>query len=148
MASPDKERVMGSFRKVLAVRTSAEGDIVDLTEELSSAVRACGFMDGLACMFVSHSTAALFTIEDEEGLRKDMRGALQRIFPKEIEYEHHLRWGDGNGHSHIRSAFLGTSLTVPFHDGAPELGTWQQVVLMELDNRGRDRKVVIQIIGE
>jgi secondary thiamine-phosphate synthase enzyme len=148
MASPDKERDMGSFRKALAVRTSAEGDIVDLTEELNSAVRACGFKTGLACIFVSHSTAALFTIENEDGLRKDMRDGLQRLFPKEIEYEHHKRWGDGNGHSHIRSAFLGTSLTVPFHDGAPDLGTWQQVVLMELDNRGRDRKIIIQIIGE
>lgn len=148
MASPDKERAMGSFRKVLALRTSAEGDILDLTEELVSAVRASGFMEGLACVFVGHSTAALFTIENEEGLRRDMRDALQRSFPKDIEYEHHLRWGDGNGHSHIRSAFLGTSLTVPFHEGTPDLGTWQQVVLMELDNRGRDRRIIIQIIGE
>jgi secondary thiamine-phosphate synthase enzyme len=148
MASPDKERVMGSFRKVLVVRTSAEGDIVDLTEELSSTVQACGLKDGLACVFVSHSTAALFTIENEDGLRSDMREGLQRLFPKEIEYEHHRRWGDGNGHSHIRSAFLGTSLTVPFHEGVPDLGTWQQVVLIELDNHGRDRRVIIQIIGE
>jgi secondary thiamine-phosphate synthase enzyme len=139
---------MGSFRKVLTVRTSAEGDIVDLTEELGTAVRASGFMDGLACVFVGHSTAALFTIENEDGLRIDMREGLQRLFPKEIEYEHHLRWGDGNGHSHIRSAFLGTSLTVPFHEGVPELGTWQQVVLMELDIRGRERRIIMQIIGE
>jgi len=139
---------MGCFRKVISVRTSEEGDVVDLTEDLGSAVRACGFRDGLACVFVAHSTAALFTIENEEGLRRDMRDALQRLFPKEMEYRHHLRWGDGNGHSHIRSAFLGTSLTVPFHEEVLELGTWQQVVLMELDNRGRDRKVIIQIIGE
>lgn len=139
---------MGSYRKVLNVRTSSEGDILDLTEHLKAAVRESRLMDGMACVFVAHSTAALFTIENEEGLRKDMRGALQRLFPKEIEYEHHLRWGDGNGHSHIRSAFIGTSMTVPFHEGVPELGTWQQVVLMELDNRGRERKVVIQIIGD
>ena len=139
---------MGSFRKVLTVRTSAEGDIVDLTEELVTTVRASGFMEGLACVFVGHSTAALFTIENEEGLQRDMRDALQRLFPKEIEYEHHRRWGDGNGHSHIRSAVLSTSLTVPFHQGIPDLGTWQQVVLMELDNRGRERKIIIQIIGE
>jgi len=139
---------MGSYRKVLTVRTSAEGDIVDLTEELNSTVRASKFMDGLACVFICHSTAALFTIENEEGLRADMREGLQRLFPKEIDYEHHRRWGDGNGHSHIRSAFLGTSLTVPFHEGVPQLGTWQQVVLMELDNRGRERKIIIQIIGE
>ena len=139
---------MGSFRKVLVLRTDAEGDIVDLTTELNEAVRASKMKDGLACVFVGHSTAALFTIENEGGLQKDMREALQRLFPKEMEYDHHRRWGDGNGHSHIRSAFLGTSLTVPFHDGVTALGTWQQVVLMELDNRGRERKVTIQIIGD
>jgi secondary thiamine-phosphate synthase enzyme len=139
---------MGSFRKVLEIRTAAEGDIVDLTEELTDAVRASRFNEGMACVFVGHSTAALFTIENEEGLNRDMRDALQRLLPKEIEYDHHRRRGDGNGHSHIRSAFLGTSLTVPFHQGRPDLGTWQQVVLMELDNRGRERKVTIQIIGE
>ncbi|MBI0582699.1 MAG: YjbQ family protein [Methanomassiliicoccus sp.] len=139
---------MGSFRKVLNIRTELEGDIVDLTEELTAAVRESLFKEGLACVFVGHSTAALFTIENEEGLRRDMKEALQRLFPKEMDYDHHRRWGDGNGHSHIRSAFLGTSLTIPFHDGVPDLGTWQQVVLMELDNRGRDRKVIFQIIGD
>jgi len=139
---------MGSFRKVLEIRTRAEGDVVDLTIELQEAVRASKMREGLACVFVSHSTAALFTIENEEGLQKDMRGALQRLFPKDMEYEHHYRWGDYNGHSHVRSAFLGTSLTVPFQEGIPDLGTWQQVVLMELDNQGRERKVIIQMIGE
>jgi secondary thiamine-phosphate synthase enzyme len=139
---------MGSFRKVLSIRTEAEGDIVDLTKELNDAVRASSMKEGLACVFVSHSTAALFTIENEDGLQKDMRDALQRLFPKEMDYDHHRRWGDGNGHSHVRSAFLGTSLTVPFHEGVPDLGTWQQVVLMELDNHGRERKVILQIIGD
>jgi secondary thiamine-phosphate synthase enzyme len=139
---------MGSFRKVLSIRTEAEGDIVDLTTALNDAVRASKMKEGLACVFVSHSTAALFTIENEDGLQKDMRDALQRLFPKEMDYDHHRRWGDGNGHSHVRSAFLGTSLTVPFHEGVPDLGTWQQVVLMELDNHGRDRKVILQIIGD
>lgn len=139
---------MGSFRKVLNIRTEEEGDIVDLTAELNEAIRASKIQDGLACVFVGHSTAALFTIENEDGLQKDMRDALQRLFPKGIEYDHHRRWGDGNGHSHVRSAFLGTSLTVPFHGGVTDLGTWQQVVLMELDNRGRERKVIIHIIGD
>ncbi len=138
---------MGSFRKVLSIRTEAEGDVVDLTKELNDAVRASKMKEGLVCVFVSHSTAALFTIENEDGLQKDMREALQRLFPKEMDYDHHRRWGDGNGHSHVRSAFLGTSLTVPFHEGVPDLGTWQQVVLMELDNHGRERKVILQIIG-
>ncbi len=139
---------MGNFRKVLSVRTSSEGDIIDLTEDLGLAIRSSQLREGIACVFISHSTAGLFTIENEDGLRHDMREALQRLFPKELEYQHHLRWGDSNGHSHVRSAFLGTSLSVPFHDGVPDLGTWQQVVLMELDNRGRDRKVIIQIIGD
>lgn len=139
---------MGCYRKVLTVRTTAEGDIADLTAELRDAVTASEMKEGLACIFVCHSTAALFTIENEEGLRKDMRDALQRLFPRELEYEHHQRWGDWNGHSHVRSAFLGTSMTVPFHDGVPDLGTWQQVVLMELDTHGRERKVIVQIIGD
>lgn len=139
---------MGNYRKVLNIATASEGDIVDLTDDLKEAVAASAAKDGLACVFVGHSTAGLFTIENEEGLRTDMRDALQRLFPREIEYDHHRRWGDGNGHSHIRSSFLGPSLTVPFHQGTLDLGTWQQVVLMELDNRGRERKVIIQIIGE
>lgn len=139
---------MGNYRKVLKIATKSEGDIVDLTDDLREAVAASKLKDGLACVFVGHSTAGLFTIENEEGLRNDMRDALQRLFPKGIEYDHHRRWRDGNGHSHIRSSFLGTSMTVPFHDGVPDLGTWQQVVLMELDSRGRDRKVIVQIIGE
>ncbi|WP_019176122.1 secondary thiamine-phosphate synthase enzyme YjbQ [Methanomassiliicoccus luminyensis] len=139
---------MGNYRKVLNIKTASEGDIVDLTGHLREAVAASRLKDGLACVFVGHSTAGLFTIENEEGLQKDMRDALQRLFPKEMDYDHHRRWGDGNGHSHIRSSFLGTSMTVPFHDGTLDLGTWQQVVLMELDNRGRDRKVIVQILGD
>jgi len=139
---------MGNFRKVVQARTRAEGDIVDLTATLREAVRESKLRDGILCAFVAHSTCALFTIENEDGLQADMRGALQRLFPKGIEYEHHLRWGDGNGHSHIRSSFLGPSLAIPFHDGELDLGTWQQPVLMELDNRGRERTLIIQLIGD
>ncbi len=139
---------MGSFRKALRVRTRAEGDIIDLTDMLRSAVAESKLADGLACVFISHSTAALFTIENEEGLQKDMREALERLFPKGLDYEHQRKWGDGNGHSHIRSSFLGTSMTIPFHNGVPDLGTWQQLVLMELDTRARERNVMIQLIGD
>lgn len=139
---------MGSHREQIQIRTEAEGSIVDLTVTLTDALRSSGLREGLLCAFVPHSTCALFTIEYEDGLQKDMREALQRLMPKEMEYEHHLRWGDGNGHSHIRASFLGPSLVIPFHQGKLDLGTWQQPVLMELDPRGRDRQLIVQIIGD
>lgn len=139
---------MGSHRELIQIRTESEGNIVDLTVTLANALRNSGLREGLLCAFVPHSTCALFTIEYEGGLQKDMREALQRLMPQEIEYEHHLRWGDGNGHSHIRASFLGPSLVIPFHQGKLDLGTWQQPVLMELDPRGRDRQIIVQIIGD
>jgi len=138
---------MATHRNILTVRTEQEGDMIDLTSEIKSTVHASGMKEGLACVFVPHSTAAIFAIEFEAGLHKDMKDALQRSFPKGIEYEHHRTWNDGNGHSHIRASFLGSSITVPFSGGALDLGTWQQVVLMELDNSGRTRKVIIQLSG-
>jgi secondary thiamine-phosphate synthase enzyme len=138
---------METFRKVLSFSTEKEGDIIDLTSEVETALARSKMQEGLACVFVPHSTAALCAIENEPGLKKDMKGALQRLFPKAIGYEHNGTSGDGNGHSHIRASFLGPSLAIPFNDGALDLGIWQQLVLMELDNGGRDRKVVIQIIG-
>lgn len=138
---------MAMFRKVLHLQTQQEGDIIDLTGELKKALHESAMKGGLACVFVPHSTAAIFAMEFEPGLKKDMREALQRLLPKGLDYEHHKTWNDGNGHSHVRSSFLGASVTVPFHEGVPDLGTWQQVVLMELDNGGRERKVVIQLVG-
>jgi secondary thiamine-phosphate synthase enzyme len=139
---------MGTHREQIQIRTEAEGSIVDITSILKGALRNSGLREGLLCAFVPHSTCALFTIEYEGGLQKDMRDALQRLMPKDIEYEHHLRWRDGNGHSHIRASFLGPSLVIPFHQGELDLGTWQQPVLMELDPRGRDRQLIVQIIGD
>ncbi len=138
---------MAIFRKVLHMQTQHEGDMIDLTGELKKSLHESAMKSGLACIFVPHSTAAIFAMEFEPGLRRDMRDALQRLIPKGIDYEHHRTWNDGNGHSHIRASFLGSSITVPFHEGTPDLGTWQQVVLMELDNSGRERKVVIQLVG-
>lgn len=138
---------MEIHRELIQIRTEDEGNIVDITAYLTDALRNSGFREGLLCAFVPHSTCALFTIEYEGGLQKDMREALQRLMPKEIEYEHHLRWGDGNGHSHIRASFLGPSLVIPVHQSRLDLGTWQQPVLMELDPRGRDRQLIVQVIG-
>ncbi len=138
---------METYRKVLSLSTNKEGDIVDLTSEVKTALARSKMQEGLACIFVPHSTASIYAIENEPGLQKDMKVALQRLFPKGMGYEHNGTGGDGNGHAHIRASFLGSSMTVPFIDGALDLGVWQQLVLMELDNGGRDRKVVIQIIG-
>jgi secondary thiamine-phosphate synthase enzyme len=138
---------METFRTVLSLSTDKEGDIIDLTGEVETALARSNMQEGLACVFVPHSTAAICAIENEPGLQKDLKGALQRLFPNGIGYKHNGTGGDGNGHSHIRASFLGSSMTVPFNDGALDLGIWQQLVLMELDNRGRERKVVIQLIG-
>jgi secondary thiamine-phosphate synthase enzyme len=99
-------------------------------------------------VFVAGSTAAVTTVEYEPGLVADMHEAMDRLYPKDLEYEHHLRWGDGNGHSHVRASFLGPSLSVPVVDGRLLLGTWQQIVFMELDNKPRTREVFVQIVGD
>ncbi|MHC1569644.1 MAG: secondary thiamine-phosphate synthase enzyme YjbQ, partial [Candidatus Syntropharchaeales archaeon] len=99
-------------------------------------------------VFAPGATGAVTTIEYESGLIADFKGMLERIAPQDIEYMHNLRWGDGNGHSHVRASLLGPGLTVPFIDGRLQLGTWQQIVFIDLDNRQRDRKLIVQIVGE
>lgn len=139
---------MGVFKKEIAIKTKGEEDIVDITEEVAHVIRNSKLKNGIACVFVSGSTGAVTTIEYEPGLLSDLPRALDRLFPKNIEYEHHLRWRDGNGHSHVRASFIGPSLTVPFSDGRLELGTWQQIVFIELDIKARHRKIIVQVIGE
>lgn len=134
--------------KIVSIRTKGEGDIIDLSEHISSAIKASGLRNGNITVFVAASTAAITTIEYEPGLLRDLPNALERIAPKGIEYEHEKAWHDGNGHSHVRASILGQSITIPFMDGKAMLGTWQQVVLVELDIRARERKVVFQMIGE
>ena len=129
------------------MKTSGRDDIHDITQQVRQQVSESGMKDGIACVFVSGSTAAVTTVEFEPGLVKDMQEAMERLYPKGIEYEHHLRWGDGNGHSHVRASMLGPSLVVPFKGGELTLGTWQQIILMELDVRARSRDVVVQVIG-
>jgi secondary thiamine-phosphate synthase enzyme len=103
---------------------------------------------GVAHVFAVGSTAAVSTIEYEPGLKEDLSAALERIAPKDAEYKHHLRWGDYNGHSHIRATIIGPSLEVPVKDGKPLLGTWQQIVFIELDVRARSRRVIVTVMGE
>jgi secondary thiamine-phosphate synthase enzyme len=134
--------------KVLQIKSKGEDDIIDLTKQTAKVVLDSKLADGIVTVFVVGSTAAITTIEFERGLTKDFPEMLSRVAPKEIFYEHEKMWQDGNGHSHVRASLIGPSLTVPFKDGNLILGTWQQIVLVEMDTRRRERKVVFQIIGE
>ena len=134
--------------KQVSVRTKGEGDLLDITGEVSEAVSETGLKNGVVTVFVTGSTGALTTIEYEAGLLKDFPDMLERVAPKNLDYEHERRWHDGNGHSHVRASLIGPSLTVPFVDGRLTLGTWQQIVFVELDVRSRARNLVVQVMGE
>ncbi len=129
-------------------QTRGNGEMTDLTAKVAAALDRSEMEAGVVVVFASGATGAVTTIEYEPGLVEDMQGALERIAPHEIEYAHNKRWGDGNGHSHIRASVIGPSLTVPFANGKLLLGTWQQIVFLDLDNRPRYRRVVVQIMGE
>lgn len=135
------------IKRELQLETHAD-EIVDITEMVAGMVEESGLSSGLAVVFVPGATGAVTTIEHEPGLVSDLQDALERIAPKIGEYAHNQRWGDGNGHSHIRAALVGPSLTVPFLDGRLMLGTWQQIVFLELDTRSRHRRIVVQMAGE
>jgi secondary thiamine-phosphate synthase enzyme len=132
----------------ISVSTRGEGHVIDLTQQVQALVGRHGYVEGQALVFVSGSTAALTTLEYEPGLVQDLPAALERIAPREILYKHEETWHDGNGHSHVRASLLGPSLTVPFQQGQLLLGTWQQIVLLDLDTRPRRREVVVQLSGE
>ena len=122
--------------------------MVDITGQLAGSIRKAGLNDGIATIFVPGATGALTTIEYEPGLLEDFPTMLDRIAPRNGTYEHERRWHDGNGHSHVRASLIGPSITIPFENGRPTLGTWQQVVFVELDTRARSRQLVIQIMGK
>ncbi len=134
--------------KTLVFQTKGEEDIVDITDDVIQAVNETKLDNGIVTIFVPGSTGALTTIEYEPGLLIDFPRSLDRISPKGLVYEHDKRWHDGNGHSHVKASLIGPSLTVPFVDRTLSLGTWQQIVFLELDVRSRRRKVLLQIIGE
>ena len=122
--------------------------MIDLTEKVSNLVAKSGITNGNATIFVSGSTGSVTTIEFEPGLIQDFPEMLKRVAPKNLDYGHEKMWHDGNGHSHVKASLLGPSLTIPFIDGQLCLGTWQQVVFLELDTRSRNRDLILQIIGE
>ena len=131
----------------IRVSTKGNTDILDITRDLSSLLKKHRFLEGQVLVFVSGSTASLTTVEYEPGLLKDLPEFFERIAPRQAHYHHEETWHDGNGHSHVRASFLGSSLTVPFRDGQLLLGTWQQVILVDFDNKSRDREVVAQFTG-
>jgi secondary thiamine-phosphate synthase enzyme len=132
----------------LHVPTRGDDHMVDLTADVQALVRKHGFRHGQVLVFVPGSTAGLTTVEYEPGLLQDLPAAFERLAPRGMRYHHEDTWHDGNGHSHVRASLLGPSLTVPFEDGTLLLGTWQQIVLIDFDNRPRRRDVVVQLSGE
>ena len=129
-------------------RTRSDGEILDITDRAQTIVESSNLKNGVASLFVPGSTAALTTIEYEPGLLMDLPHALERLAPREAKYEHENRWHDGNGHSHVRASIIGPDLTVPFMEKRLTLGTWQQIIFIELDTRPRDRRVIVQLLGE
>jgi secondary thiamine-phosphate synthase enzyme len=132
----------------LKFKTKGEVTIKDITSEVAQVIKKSKVRNGNVTVFHPGSTGVISTIEYEPGLVQDLEDALERLFPKNIKYAHHLKWDDGNGHSHIRATFMGPSITVPVIDGEMPLGTWQQIIFVDLDVRARDRRIVVQVMGE
>lgn len=132
----------------ISFQTRGDCDIVDITSQVARQVAESGVNSGTATVFVPGSTAGVTTIEYESGLVDDLQQMWERTIPRNIPYNHDRRWGDGNGHSHVRASMLGPSLVVPFTDGRLTLGTWQQIIMVDFDNRPRSRQVILQIMGE
>jgi len=128
--------------------TKGNCDVVDVTSQISEEIKQAGINDGIVTIFVPGSTGGLSTIEYESGLVSDIKEAMERIAPQGIEYKHNLKWKDGNGHSHIRASIVGPSITIPFTKKKMLLGTWQQVIFLDFDNCSRNRRLILQIIGE
>lgn len=131
----------------LSFSTTAATDVIDITRPVAEKVAQWSIAEGQALVFTPGSTAALTTIEYESGVVRDLIEVIDRIAPKDMEYRHDARWGDGNGYAHVRAALLGPSLTVPILNGRLALGTWQQIVLIDFDNRPRKRQVIVQGSG-
>ena len=134
--------------RTLYIKSEGEGDVIDITPETSKILTQSKLKDGIITIFVSGSTAAVTTIEYEPGLRQDFPHMLSRLVPRNIEYHHENMWHDGNGHSHVKASLIGPSLTIPFKDSILMLGTWQQIVFLEMDIGKRERNLILQIMGE
>ncbi|HJX36008.1 MAG TPA: secondary thiamine-phosphate synthase enzyme YjbQ [Dehalococcoidales bacterium] len=132
----------------ISLRTQADGEIIDITAKVQKQLTESGITGGIVTVFVEHSTCGITTVEYEPGLIDDLGKLWEKIAPKNVPYAHDARWGDGNGYAHVRASLLGASLTVPFIDKKLALGTWQQIILVDFDNRPRSRTVMVQVMGE
>ncbi len=132
----------------ISVNTTGKTDIIDLTPKVIETVAGSASLNGVVNLFIPGSTAALTTIEYETGVINDLKNAIERMAPEDLYYEHNERWGDGNGYAHVRAALIGPSLQVPVVEGQLTLGTWQQIVLLDFDNRARKRQIILQMSGE
>jgi len=139
---------MSVFTHREKMKTEGECDVQDLTPLAEKALRASKFRDGILNIFVPGSTAGVTTIEFESGAIRDLQSAIKRLAPDNIHYEHDKRWGDGNGYSHVRAALIKPGLAIPFQDARLMLGTWQQLILIDFDNRPRNRELIFQLVGE
>lgn len=136
--------------KTMSIELSTRGnaDMHDITSQVVRTISQCGLKDGIVTIFTPSSTSGLTTIEYESGALSDLKRLFDQVVPPDRNYAHNERWGDGNGHSHVRASLLGPSLTIPFTNGRLALGTWQQILFVDFDVRSRQRELVVQIIGE
>ena len=130
------------------ITTRGDCDFIDITNDVVREVEGSGVQNGTVTLFVAGSTSGLTTIEYERGVLSDFRAMWERTAPRDIPYQHDAAWHDGNGHSHVRASILGPSLVIPFVNKRLTLGTWQQIILADFDNRPRSRDIVVQIMGE
>jgi secondary thiamine-phosphate synthase enzyme len=136
------------FTEKISINTKGFCDIINITPQVLSILKQSSVVDGLVTIFCPGSTGSITTIEYESGVLQDLKDALERIVPSDIHYKHDRRWEDGNGFSHVRAALMKPSVSVPVVSGRPTLGTWQQLVFIDFDNRNRHRELVVQIVGE
>lgn len=137
-----------TYSETISLSTKGFSDIIDITDRVDSVVEHSKIKDGLVTVFCPGSTGSITTIEYESGVLRDLQMALEKIVPSNIPYEHDRRWGDGNGFSHVRAALMKPGLTVPLVKGKLTLGTWQQIVFIDFDNRRRERNLFVHILGD
>ncbi|MGQ9706923.1 MAG: secondary thiamine-phosphate synthase enzyme YjbQ [bacterium] len=139
---------MSVYRKVIEVSTMGHTDIIDISGRIYEIVKESGIKEGVVNVFAVHSTVGITTVEYEPGLIRDLKEAMERIAPTGVSYHHDSAWGEGNGYAHIRSSIIGAGFTCPVSNASLLTGTWQQIVLLDFDNRKRNRRVVVTVIGE
>ena len=139
---------MAVYTETLPVKTKGEVQAIDISRDVAAAIRRSGLRNGIACVFSSSSTSAVVANESDANVDEDLAALLERVAPRGDRYRHEEKWHDGNGHSHVRASLLGQSFTFPFEEGRPQLGTWQQIWFLELDNKPRSREVIVKLVGE